>query len=212
MGRRKGDPEIDKDASGFAIESPLEEIPEKVTGDGKGKQVEKTLTGDEDLTVEDLKERLEEKKKEFEDIYDRLLRTTADFENFRKRNEREKAERIKFANEELVRELLPVIDNLERALASVKGALDMEPLIKGIEIVLDQFFKTLKKFGVSAFTSVGDRFDPTRHEAVEQVESAAHDANTVVNEFQKGYFMYDRLLRPALVSVSKHPDESTSSD
>jgi molecular chaperone GrpE len=196
----------------FAVDSPLVEMQEVMAGEEEGGEKGKQEVRGEDLTIDELKKGLDEKKKEYEEIYDRLLRTTADFENFKKRAERERLEHIKFANEDLVRELLPVVDNLERALASLESAKDTEAIRKGIEIVLEQFYTILKKFGLTSYTSVGEKFDPTRHEAVEQVESTEHEANTVIDEFQKGYFLNGRLLRPALVTVTKHPEETLSSD
>jgi molecular chaperone GrpE len=188
----------------FAVESTLEEVPIKRTENEKGVEAGKLEIREEALTVDELQKRLDEKKKEYEELYDRFLRATADFENFKKRAEREKIDHIKFANEDLVRELLPAVDNLERALTS--------SIRKGIEIILEQVLKTLKKFGLVSYASLGEKFDPTRHEAVEQVESTEHEASTIINELQKGYFLNGRLLRPALVTVTKHPEEILSSD
>jgi molecular chaperone GrpE len=199
-------------AADFAVESPLEVVPGRSEESQKEMEQEKAEAEGEDVSIEELRKRLEEKEKEYEELYDRLLRATADFENFKKRSEREKLDRIKFAHEELMKELLPVVDNLERALASSEKTKDNEAIKKGIEIVLDQFLKTLKKFGLIGYASIGEKFDPHRHEAVEQVESTEHEANTVIDEFQKGYFLNGRLLRPALVAVTKHPDEPSSSD
>jgi len=213
MKRRTKDSKLENTGEGeFTVESPLEEMPEKSLGDGGGEKEEKLEIEKKDFTIDELKKILEEKKKECEEIYDRLLRTTADFENFKKRAEREKLDYIKFANEDLLRELLLVVDNLERALVSSKDVKDNEAITKGIEMVVEQFFKILKKFGVTSFTSLGEKFDPSRHEAVEQVESTEHEVNTVIGELQKGYFLNDRLLRPALVTVTRYPDETISSD
>jgi len=196
----------------FAVESPLEEVPGKIADNEEKIKSENLEIRVEEVNIEELKKMLEEKKKEYDDIYDRLLRATADFENFKKRSEREKLDRIKFANEELIKDLLPVVDNLERALASSENTKDTEAIKRGIEIVLDQFIKILKKFGLNGYTSIGEKFDPNRHEAVEQVESTEHETNTIIDEFQKGYFLNGRLLRPALVSVTKYPEENLSSD
>ena len=196
----------------FAVESTLEEVSLKSAEHEKGVEAGKLEIREEALTVDELQKRLDEKKKEYEELYDRFLRATADFENFKKRAEREKLDRIKFANEDLARELLPVVDNLERALTSSESSKDTESIRQGIEIVLEQFLKTLKKFGLVSYASLGEKFDPTRHEAVEQVESTEHEASTIILEFQKGYFLNGRLLRPALVTVTKHPEEVLSSD
>ena len=213
MKKKRGTPDVDNtDMSGFAVESPLEEVPIKGTENEKGVEAGKLAIREEALTIDELQKRLDEKNKEYEDLYDRFLRATADFENFKKRAEREKLDRIKFANEDLVRELLPIVDNLERALASSESSKDTESIRKGIEIILEQVLKTLKKFGLISYASLGEKFDPTRHEAVEQVESTEHEASTIINELQKGYFLNGRLLRPALVTVTKHPEEVLSSD
>ena len=213
MKKKRGTPDVDNAGmAGFAVESPLEEVPIKGTENEEGVEAGKLAIREEALTIDELQKRLDEKKKEYEELYDRFLRATADFENFKKRAEREKLDRIKFANEDLVRELLPVVDNLERALASSESSKNTESIRKGIEIILEQVLKTLKKFGLASYASLGEKFDPTRHEAVEQVESTEHEASTIINEFQKGYFLNGRLLRPALVTVTKHPEEVLSSD
>lgn len=196
----------------FVVESPLEEVPLKSAENEQRVETGKLEIREETLTVDELQKRLDEKNKEYEELYDRFLRATADFENFKKRAEREKLDHIKFANEDLVRELLPVVDNLERALTSSESSKDTESIRKGIEIIMEQVLKTLKKFGLVSYASLGEKFDPTRHEAVEQVESTEHEASTIILEFQKGYFLNGRLLRPALVTVTKHPEEVLSSD
>ena len=196
----------------FAVESPLEEVPIKSAENEKGVEARKLAIREEALTVDELQKRLDEKNKEYEELYDRFLRATADFENLKKRAEREKLDLVKFANEDLVRELLPAVDNLERALTSSESSKDTESIRQGIEIVLGQVLKTLKKFGLVSYASLGEKFDPTRHEAVEQVESTEHEAGTIIHELQKGYFLNGRLLRPALVTFTKHPEEALSSD
>jgi molecular chaperone GrpE len=145
--------------------------------------------------------------------WDLYLRERADLENFRKRAQRDKEELGKFANEGILRELVPAVDNLERAIdhARQEGA-GGETLLKGVELTLAQLQKALEKFGVVAIKSLGEPFDPARHEAMGQVESADQPANTVVQEYQKGYLLNDRLLRPALVMVSKAPAVAADAD
>ena len=157
--------------------------------------------------AEELKAKLEQTEKEKHDLYDRLLRTTADFDNFRKRVSREKDELIRYGNEKLARELLPVIDNFERALQQAENSTDNKALREGIEMILKQFIAVLEKFGVKDFTSVGQPFDPNKHEAMVHQESSEHEENSVLSEFQKGYYLHDKLLRPALVAVAKKPAE-----
>ena len=153
--------------------------------------------------IEELKKMLEEKEKEFKEHHDRLLRLAADFENYKKRAAREKEDWAKFANEELIRAILPFIDNLERALNHAQKVTDTGVLIEGVRLTVQQLLQTLNKFGLSSFQSVGKPFDPTVHEAMLVVETDQHEPNQVVEEFQKGYLLNHRLLRPATVSVSK---------
>ena len=152
-----------------------------------------------------LREQLQTKEKEANENYDRYLRQVAELENFRKRANREKQEAIRFANEALVKDLLPVVDNLERAVAHAKGGGNGKPLVEGVEMVLRGFFDVLGKHGVVPIAAVGERFDPEKHEAMAQIESGTYEPNTIVEEHHKGYLLRDRLLRPALVSVAKAP-------
>jgi len=163
-------------------------------------------------TGEDIKSLLEQTEKEKQDLYDRLLRSTADFDNFRKRVSREKDELIRYGNEKLARELLPVVDNFERALQQAENSPDNKALREGIEMILKQFITVLDKFGVKYFTSVGQPFDPNKHEAMVHQESCEHEENAVISEFQKGYYLHDKLLRPAMVVVAKKPAENSEEE
>ena len=178
-----------------------EKISELLT-EGKH-QKDKKKKEDKGKELEELKKKLEEKEKEAKENYDRLLRTAADFENYKKRAVREKEDWTKFANEDLIKGILPFIDNLERAVNHAQKVKDTGVLIEGIRMTLQQLLQTLTKFGLSSFESIGEPFDPARHEAMLVVETDQHEPNQVVEEFQKGYFLNDRLLRPATVSVSK---------
>ena len=155
--------------------------------------------------IEELKKMLEEKEKEFKEHHDRLLRLAADFDNYKKRAAREKEDWAKFANEELIRAILPFIDNLERALNHAQKVTDTGVLIEGVRLTVQQLLQTLNRFGLSSIQSVGKPFDPALHEAMLVVETEKQEPNQVVEEFQKGYLLNDRLLRPATVSVSKTP-------
>lgn len=136
---------------------------------------------------------------EVAELRDRHLRLLADFDNFRKRAERELEERTRYVLAEPIRELLPVLDNLERALVAQGAEGD---LIRGVEMTARQFLDVLRRFGVEPVPAVGARFDPRRHEAVMSVESPDVAEPTVVEELQRGYVLRDRLLRPALVRVA----------
>lgn len=153
-----------------------------------------------------LEAELKEARAEAEKNWDLYLRERAERENFRKRMQREKEDLARFANENLLREFLPIFDNLERAVShSADGQEGGARLLEGVSLTLDQFQKVLEKFGVVPVEAIGQPFDPAWHEAMGQVESDEHPPNAVVQEMQKGYILNDRLLRPALVLVAKAP-------
>ncbi len=137
--------------------------------------------------------------------YDLLLRERAELENFKRRIQREKSESLRFASEPLLRDLLPVIDNLERAVEHAKGNEGGQALVEGVELVLRSLLDTIGRHGVRRVPAKGESFDPSQHEAVLQVEHTEVAPNTVLDEHQSGYQLHDRLLRPAMVSVSKAP-------
>ena len=143
---------------------------------------------------------------------DQVLRTAADAENFKKRLQREKEEQTRYANEAFMRDLLPVIDNLERALEHSEAGSDQESLAEGLNMTHKGFVDTLGRFGCIPVEAVGKIFDPNFHEAVSQEESTKHEINTVLRELQKGYTLKDRLLRPAMVVVSKHPSREANTN
>ncbi len=182
-------------------EAPLELEIEKEETEKISEELKK------DKEIEELKIKLAEKEKEANENYDRLLRTAAELENLKKRVAREKEEWTKFANEELIKAILPFIDNLERAVNHAEKVVDAGVLIEGVRLTLQQLLQSLSKFGLSTFESVGKPFDPAFHEAMLVVESDKHEPNQVVEEFQKGYILNDRVIRPAMVSVSKPPQK-----
>lgn len=153
-----------------------------------------------------LRQQLETKEQEANNNYDRYVRQVAEAENFKKRNARERDDAIRFANEALLKELLPIIDNLERAIAHAAGSNNGSSVVEGVEMVLKGFLDVLNKFGVCQISAVGQPFDPAKHEAMAQVETGEHEPNVVIDELHKGYMLRDRLLRPTLVSVAKAPE------
>jgi molecular chaperone GrpE len=160
----------------------------------------------EEKEIREFKKKVEEKEKEAKDHYDRYLRMAADFENYKKRALREKEEWAKFSNEELIKAILPFIDNLENAvLHAEKPENTTRGLIEGLRLTQQQLLQTLARFGLSPVESVGKPFDPSVHEAMMVVETDQHEPDHVVEEFRKGYLLKDRLLRPATVSVSRLP-------
>ena len=153
------------------------------------------------LKIKELEGRLEQAE-------ERVLRTAADAENFKKRLQREKEEQTRYANETFMRELLPVIDNLERALQHSADAPNQEGLVEGLNMTLKFFIDALARLGCTVLEAIGKTFDPNFHEAVSQEESSKVEPNTVLKELQKGYMLKERLLRPAMVIVSKPPSEA----
>ena len=157
----------------------------------------------------DLATKLAEKTKEAEEYYNRLLRVSAEMENLKKRVEREKADLLRFANENLIKELLPVVDNLERALEHGRELKAPTPLLEGVERVYQAFLAALARFGVTSIVSVGQLFDPAYHNAVMQEEAPEAADCTVLKELQKGYLLHDRLLRPAMVVVARNAPKNS---
>jgi molecular chaperone GrpE len=164
------------------------------------------LSGHSTVSSEDLKRSLEAKDAECRNAHDKYLRLAAEFDNYKRISQRDQRDQIKFGNEQLLKELLLVVDNLDRAIKSAKDATDHgrnDALVEGVELTLKQLFGILTKFGVSPVESVGKPFDPATQQAVAQVESDTVPEHAVVEEFQKGYLLHDRILRAAMVSVSK---------
>lgn len=159
--------------------------------------------------AEDKVKELSEKLKEY---HERLLRSAADLDNFRKRALKEKEEIRRFGIEKLLKDFLPIQDNLERALDHAKSGGDFESLRQGIGMTRKLFEDSLARYGVRSFNSVGRPFDPRLHEALQQVDSADFGPNHVVSEVVKGYLLHDRLARPALVVVSKGTGEAIEPD
>lgn len=194
---------------------------ERAAGAENGVQNEETATGEKDAAeappgsdetpagdkqpgddeLARLKQELEKEKAKAEEYYKFLLRVQADFDNFRKRTQKEKEEFRKYASEPLVEALLPVLDNFERALNSPPR--DAEKLLEGIEMIYRQLKDILEKEGLKAIMAQGEAFDPTIHEAVMQETTGEYDDNTVIEEMRTGYFFKDKLLRPALVKVAR---------
>lgn len=153
--------------------------------------------------IKKLAESLEQKTREAEANHNKFLRACADLENYKKRVEKEKSELISFSNEKLIREVLPVVDNLERAIDHIEDESDLSAVKEGVKLVLDNLLAVLKKFGVEVVSAVGEKFDPAKHEAVSQEEDPGREHGTVIKEFHKSYYLNGRLLRPAMVVISK---------
>jgi len=157
---------------------------------------------DNSAAPDTLEAKLEKAEQQARDNHERFLRAAAELDNFRKRKEREVSDLRKYANQSLLRELLGVVDNLERALASSGENGTPDGLVEGVDMTLKELLKIFDQFGVIPVESLEKPFDPTVHEAVMQEPSDTVPANTVIKELQKGYMLRDRLLRPAMVVVS----------
>jgi molecular chaperone GrpE len=160
----------------------------------------------------DLEAKLQEKEKEAKENYDRFLRLSAEMENFKKRVEKEKVESYKFANENLLKDLLPILDNLERALEHGHEAENTKAFLEGVDMVLKGFLAILEKHGVTRIEASGEEFDPNQHEAVMVQEDNSRPPGVVISQLQKGYRLHDRLVRPAMVVVSKKPEINPDQD
>lgn len=154
--------------------------------------------------ISQLEQQLSAKEAECRENWDRFLRERADLENYRKRANREKEELLNYGVKSLVEEILPVLDNLERALshASEEG---LTALVEGVQMTHGMLIAALKKFGVTPIETAGATFDPAFHQAMTQIPTDQHPPNTVVEEFLRGYMIKDRLLRPSMVSVATFP-------
>jgi molecular chaperone GrpE len=155
--------------------------------------------GDGTATVESLSAERDRLIAETQDLQDRLLRRQAEFENFRRRAERERADILEYANTETVRSLLPIIDDFERAL-KVESA-DKE-YVRGMELIYNRLSEALKKLGLEPIEAVGQTFDPNLHHAVDRQETKEHEDQKVLDEYQRGYYFRGKLLRPAMVKVA----------
>jgi molecular chaperone GrpE len=168
-------------------------LPEGEAVTGEGEPAEKVFDNEKEQWAAELKEANE-----------RYLRLYAEFENYKKRVNKEKAELIKYGNESLLYELLTVLDNLDMALKHAPDTIS-SGLVQGVEITYKELMKTLEKFGLTAIDAEGKPFDPLVHHAMSQIESDDLDENIVAEEYRRGYKLREKVLRPSLVAVSKKP-------
>ncbi len=144
---------------------------------------------------------------ELEGLKDKLLRGAADYENAKKRLIKEKEDFLKFANEKLIGELLPVLDNLNRAIEQAEKANPDDPILKGIHLIEKHVFDILKKYGLTRINAMGKPFSVEFHEAIGQVETEEAEEGTILEELEAGYLLHGKLLRPSRVRIAKAPDE-----
>ncbi|MCD6153565.1 MAG: nucleotide exchange factor GrpE [Syntrophobacterales bacterium] len=183
---------------------------------GKDKKIEDIqMESSEEASVPDIEtepaeskekliEELEKTRKEAAENYDKYLRVTADLENFKKRAIKERADAINYGNERLIKDILPIVDSLERALDHAYNSEDFDAFVEGLKLIYDKILVSLKKHGVERIDAAGKDFDPNFHEAMSQVETEEFEDNKIVEEFEKGYLLNGRLLRPVKVSISKN--------
>jgi len=153
--------------------------------------------------IADLERQLAEQK-------DRMLRAMAEADNVRRRTQRDADDRVRYANEALLRDLLPILDNFDRALASARAAGGADNVVQGVELIQRELLRMLERAGVTRYSAVGQPFDPTRHEAIARVVSVDAAPDTVLTETAPGYLLHGRVLRPALVAVAAAPDEDVA--
>ena len=164
-------------------------------------------------TLKEMEEKVESLKKEAAENHDRLLRMAAEFENYKKRATREMNDFRKFANESFAKAMLPVVDSMDLAVESSSNDKHVSnSMVEGVNMTLKEILKIFEQFGVKRFESIGNTFDPNLHQAVMQEETDAFPENTVSKELQKGFMIHDRLLRPAMVVVSKKPEKQKKKD
>ena len=174
------------------------------SGNGEQGEMEPAITEDSQKRCNDLAELLAKNEEDLKQAQDRILRLAADFDNTRKRLEKDRTEGIAYANENIMRALIPVIDNLERAIEHGEKDESCTGLLEGVRMTLKSFLDVFSKFGGNQFESIGVQFDPNKHEAVTQEDTSDYPDMTVTKEFQKGYTIHDRLLRPAMVGVARN--------
>ncbi|WP_054691912.1 nucleotide exchange factor GrpE [Syntrophomonas palmitatica] len=179
---------------------------EKLANDGNDAALNAQDTEVAELNEEDelslLKKELEKTQEENKKLYDQYLRALAEADNNRKRAARDKEEYLKFAALPVIKKILPVIDDLERAMTSADSARDYEGLSKGVELICRKLHDIVREQGVLPIEAHGQAFDPQYHQALMTEESADHPENTIIDELQKGYIMHGRVIRPSLVKVS----------
>ena len=182
---------------------PVEVKAESEKTDGKAGKDDEKKHGRSSTKVKALEEELQKAGEQILELKDQLLRKQADFDNFRKRMFREKEEAIKYANSNLLQDIVLTIDDFERAIRSADESRDFDALHSGVELIEKQLSGMLeRKYGLRRFESVGEEFDPEKHEALSLQESEEHDSQVVLEDYLKGFMLHDRVLRHAKVKVA----------
>jgi molecular chaperone GrpE len=168
------------------------------------------VPADDEAGAQSAQAQLDELRHQLDDKQDRLLRALAEADNIRRRAQRDRDDFVKYATESLIRDLIPVLDNLERALDSARATAGAGSVVTGVELIQREMLRVLERSGVSRYSAVGQPFDPTRHEAIARIVSTEAAPDTVVTETAPGYLMHGRVLRPAMVAVAAAPDEDAA--
>ena len=167
------------------------------------RKIESATVEEKEKDLSNIEGKLSEEKEKNKELSEKYLRLTAEFENFKKRIERDKREFYKYAMEKLIKDMLPVLDNIELAIKSAEESRDFDSFSEGVKLIYKQFKEVLCKEGLTDVCAVGEKFDPCKHEAVMHMESEKHEPDVVMEEHKKGYFLNDRLIRPSMVTVAK---------
>jgi molecular chaperone GrpE len=200
--------ELDENSLESEVQAPSKEEHE---GGEKEEKHKKHSHAKEKEELENLRLELQQEKEKTKDLWDKYLRSVAELQNYKKSVRKEIAASAENLKERMIYDMLPVLDNFERAL-DPENVKDLESLRRGVELIYNMFKGILEMEGVRDFASVGEVFNPSKHEAVYAVESQEHPAETVIGEVEKGYTRGDRLLRPARVAVSKGPPQSVGKE
>lgn len=200
------DRSLNEEDSAFDPDLPPMDVQSVASSDSESSDETGDPPADEGDAYASLQSQVDTLTREKTSLYDQLLRRAAEFENYRRRIERERSDAYQRARVEVLVEFLPVVDNFERALSSLEESGDAEALRQGVELIHKQFKDALTKFGLEPIDAIGKTFDPHLHEAVTIEATDKHKENTVIEEFQRGYKIGDKLLRPAKVKVAASPE------
>jgi molecular chaperone GrpE len=187
---------------------PVPEQPASPPGDGSGQPEDDLEKMDRDYLLL----RLRDKEKEAAEHYDKYVRSVAELDNYKKRAAKERTDAIMYGQERLLKDLLPLVDSLERAMGQECTVENIAAFRQGLNLIHDQLLSHLERHGVKPLSAVGEQFDPNVHEAMLQVEADEQGENKVIDEYEKGYLLHGRLLRPARVSVGKRRKNDTHSN
>lgn len=177
----------------------------------KNKKEDKTVKNKKadakETKIEELQEQTEQLKQEKDEMFAKFQRVVADYDNYQKRAPKQIADSVRYEKEKVIKSLLPMLDNFEHTLAGGESAESIEDLLKGVRIVYDQACDVLKSHDVETINALGEKFDPSLHQAMMRKQDAEYEDNIVIEEFQKGYKLGGRVIRPSKVIVNKLPEE-----